>query len=94
MRYSIWLHADAAQKRSTLLQAGGFQPTWFYVGSTTDSIPTETVATSVTQVYKLDYSTAMVDPMDDHSFWFIHEYPDGTTNSWRTVIGVVDPTAS
>jgi hypothetical protein len=94
VRYSVWLHGDSAQKGSTLLQAGGFQPTWLYDASATDSTPAETVATSVTHAYKLDYSTAVVDPVDDHTFWFIHKYADGTTKSWKTVIGVVDPTAT
>ncbi|HXB69159.1 MAG TPA: hypothetical protein VNY05_12995 [Candidatus Acidoferrales bacterium] len=94
VRYSVWLHGDEAQKRSTLLQEGSYRPTWFYDASATDSIPAETVATSVTHAYKLDYSTAVVDPVDDHSFWFIHEYADGATKSWKTVIGVVDPTAA
>jgi hypothetical protein len=94
VRYSVWLHGDSAQKGSTLLQAGGFQPTWLYDASASDSTPAETVATSVTHAYKLDYSTAVVDPVDDHTFWFIHEYADGTTKSWKTVIGVVDPTAT
>ena len=94
VRYSVWLHGDSAQQRSRLLQAGSFQPTWLYDASNTDSTPAKTVATSVTHAYKLDYSTAVVDPLDDHAFWFIHEYADGTTNSWRTVIGVVDPTVT
>jgi hypothetical protein len=93
VRYSVWLQGEAQQRRSRLLQAGSFQPTWLYDASSTDKVEAETVATSVTHAYKLDYSTAVVDPVDDHTFWFIHEYADGASNGWKTVIGVVNPTA-
>lgn len=94
VRYSVWLHGESSQRRSTLLQVGGYQPTWLYDASPTDSTPAETVATSVTHAYKLDYSTAVVDPVDDHTFWFISEYADLSISGWKTVIGVVDPTAT
>jgi hypothetical protein len=82
-RYTIWMAGESTQRRSRLLQAGSYQPRWVYDG--------ETVATSVTHAYQLDYATAMVDPFDDETFWFIHEYTDAATSSWRTVVGVVDP---
>jgi hypothetical protein len=49
------------------------------------------VTTSVTHAYQLDYATAVVDPVNDETFWVIHEYADGTSTGWKTVVGVVDP---
>ena len=91
VRYSIWYHDEPVQRRSALLQAGSWQPTWNYDASSTDSTPAETTATAITHAYQLDYATAVVDPVDDTTFWVIHEYADGATSGWVTVIGVVDP---
>lgn len=93
VRYSIWFHDEAQQRRSRLLQAGTFQPTWHYDPDDKGPLPPETVATSVTHAYQLDYATAVVDPVDDVTFWMIHEYADDTSKSWKTVVGVVNPTA-
>lgn len=82
-RYSLWYNGEPKQRRSRLLQAGGYQPTSVFSG--------ETMATSDTHIYKLDYATAVIDPLDDLSFWFIHEYADAPTTSWRAVAGKVDP---
>ncbi len=94
VRYSVWFHGEAQQRRSRLLQAGTFQPTWFYDADKDKDPPAETVATSVTHAYKLDYATAVVDPVDDVTFWMIHEYADSASQSWKTVVGVVNPTAT
>ena len=90
VRYSIWRAGEPAQRRSQLLQAGEYQPMWFY-DNPYDNLPAETVETSVTHSYRVDYSTAVVDPVDDKTFWFINEYADKNIGDWRTVIGVVDP---
>jgi hypothetical protein len=82
-RYTIWMDGESDQRRSRLLQVGSYQPTWVYEG--------ESASTSVTHAYQLDYATAVVDPVDDETFWVIHEYADGTSTSWKTVVGVVDP---
>jgi hypothetical protein len=34
----------------------------------------------------------VADPVDDHTFWFIHEYADAASSGWKTVIGAVKPT--
>lgn len=95
VRYSVWFHGEAQQRRSRLLQAGTFQPIWFYdPDDDKGPLPPETVATPVTHAYKLDYATAVVDPVDDVTFWMIHEYADGASQSWKTVVGVVNPTAT
>jgi hypothetical protein len=52
------------------------------------------VPTASTHAYALDYATAVVAPVDDTTFWVVHEYADGATKSWVTVIGVVDPNAN
>jgi hypothetical protein len=95
VRYSVWFHGEAQQRRSRLLQAGTFQPIWFY-DPDDDKGPLlpETVATPVTHAYWLDYATAVVDPVDDVTFWMIHEYADSASQSWKTVVGVVNPTAT
>ena len=93
-RYTLWRHDESKQRSSALLQAGSWQPTWNYDASSTDGIPPETTPTAITHAYKLDYSTAVVDPVDDTTFWVIHEYADGAKSNWVTVIGVVDPSAS
>jgi hypothetical protein len=92
VRYSVWVHGENTQRRSALLQAGTWWPTWIYDDGDA-STPAETTPTVITHAYQLDYATAVVDPKDDKTFWVIHEYADGTTSSWKTVIGVVDPTA-
>jgi hypothetical protein len=83
------LHGESSQRRSRLLQAGTFQPVALYDVSGSDNVPAETVATSVTHAYQLDYATAVVDPVDDQTFWLIHEYADDAPNTWKTVVGVV-----
>jgi hypothetical protein len=85
-RYTLWLHGEPKQRRSSLLQVGSYQPMWTY-----DS---ETVPTSVTHINQLDYATAVVDPIDDETFWLIHEYADDATKSWKTVVGVVSPSTN
>jgi hypothetical protein len=83
VRYSVWPAGANKQLRSRLLQAGGFQPTEVFDG--------ESDPTAVTHAYQLDYATAVVDPVDDVTFWFIHEYADAGATTWKTVVGVVDP---
>jgi hypothetical protein len=67
------------------LKKGTFQPTWIY----DDSDPPDTEATSRTHAYQLDYATAVIDPVDDETFWGIHAYADGGT--WKFIVGVVSP---
>jgi hypothetical protein len=88
-RYTLWRHDESKQRSSALLQAGSWQPTWNYDASSTDGIPPETTPTAITHAYKLDYSTAVVDPVDDTTFWVIHEYADGAKSNWVTVILVL-----
>jgi hypothetical protein len=83
VRYSVWKHGETGPRSSALLQAGGYMPT--------EIQKNETVPTTQSHAYKLDYSTAVVDPADDTTVWFIHEYADGTTMYWKTIIGVVNP---
>ena len=90
-RYSVWLHGEPKQRRSRLLQEGTYQPTWLYDPPGEDT-PAETAATSIIHAYPIDYATAVVDPLDDTTFWIIHEYADDATKAWKTVVGVVDPT--
>jgi hypothetical protein len=84
--YTLWYHNDAKQRQSALLQAGSWQPMWTYKGEQTPTV--------MTTANKLDYATAVVDPVDDTTFWVSHEYADSTTSSWVTVIGVIDLAAS
>ena len=60
--------------------------------------PAETAKTSITHAYlKIDYATAVVDPVDDETFWIIHEYADNDDVShddryWTAVVGHVSAT--
>jgi hypothetical protein len=91
VRYSVWIHGENTQRGSALLKEGTWWPTWLY-DEADDNLPAETTPTVITHAYQIDYATAVVDPKDDKTFWVIHEYADGATSSWKTVVGVVDPT--
>ena len=77
VRYTLWRHNESKQRSSALLQAGSWQPTWNYDASAIDSIPPETTPTAITHAYKLDYSTAVVDPVDDATFWTVLSATEG-----------------
>ena len=44
-----------------------------------------------TQRDYMDYSTAVVDPADDTTFWVIHAYASSSTTSLQLVVGKVVP---
>jgi hypothetical protein len=98
VRYSVWAHAESKTRRSALLRAGEYQPQWFYDADSTDSTPAETSKTSITHAYlKIDYATAVIDPVDDETFWVIHEYADNDDVShdnryWTAVVGHISAT--
>lgn len=98
VRYSVWAHSESKPRRSALLRAGDYQPQWFYDPDSTGSNPAETSETSVTHAFlKIDYATAVVDPVDDKTFWIIHEYADNDDAShddryWTAVVGHVSAT--
>ena len=98
VRYSVWAHGESKARRSALLRAGEYQPQWLYDADPTDSTPAETTETSITHAYlKVDYATAVVDPVDDETFWIIHEYADNDDVShedryWTAVVGHVSAT--
>jgi hypothetical protein len=90
-RYSFWYKGEAKQRGSKLLQKGEFQPTRIWVGETQQTAETFECEGCGKFAHRVEYSTAVVDPIDDKTFWVIHEFADKDTNGWRTVVGKVKP---
>ena len=76
VRYSIWYAGEPAPRRSRLLMPGQAQP--MKNGS------------PLSIGGGMDYTTAVVDPLDDLSFWIAHEY-GASTGRYELVIGKVSP---
>jgi len=77
-RYTLWYAGEAKQRRSHLLQAGSYQPV-------KDGAP-------INFYGKGDFTSTVVDPADDKTFWTALFYGDPSRpGAFKTVIGKVAP---
>jgi hypothetical protein len=77
-RYTLWYGNEGKQRRSRLLQAGTYQPT-------KDGNP-------INFYGKGDFTTTVVDPADDKTFWTALFYGDPSRpGSYKTVVGKIVP---
>lgn len=76
-RYTLWYAAEAKQRRSRQLQPGGYQPV-------KDG--------AKINFYAADFTSTVVDPADDRTFWTALFYGDPSRpGAFKTVIGKVVP---
>jgi hypothetical protein len=77
-RYTLWYAGEAKQRRSRLLQAGSYQPV-------KDGAP-------INFYGKGDFTSTVVDPADDKTFWTALFYGDPSRpGGFKTVIGKIVP---
>jgi hypothetical protein len=84
-RYSVYYPNEKAQRRSRVLKAGNFVPTFVHPD---ESKPTDT---HYFDAPGIDYGTSVVDPVDDSSAWMAHEFANKARGGFKTVVGVVKP---